>query len=190
MERAASADTAPGAIAEAIAAAGGQVERVGMEAGLRSSFPARELAAPGVPIIVIDAAHAAAALKTGFRNKTDRDDARGLADLMRVNRFRAVWVKSPAAMRDRALLTVGEQLRGQSLDARNMIWSILQGEGLNPPGLSNPAFRRLVAEMLDDPEIGPLPEPLAAVVNTSIAGSQPSIASSPPRRRPARCAVA
>ena len=69
--RAASVDTAPGVIAEAIAAAGGQVERVGMEAGPRSSVLARELAALGVPILVIDAAHAAAALKAGFRNKTD-----------------------------------------------------------------------------------------------------------------------
>ena len=92
------------------------------------------------------------------------DDAHGLADLMRVNKFRAVGVKSSAAMRDRALSTVREQLRGQSLDARNAIWAILQGEGLNPPGLSNPAFRRMLAEMLDDPEVGPLLEPLAAVV--------------------------
>ena len=90
---------------------------------------------------MIDATHAAAALKTGFRNKTDKDDARGIADLMRVNKFRAVSVKSVATQRDRALLTVREQLRRQSLDVRNIIWSILQVEGLNTPKLASPAFQ-------------------------------------------------
>ena len=92
------------------------------------------------------------------------EDARVLADLMRTGKLCAVWVKSSTAMRDRALLTVREQLRGQSLDARNTNWTILQGEGPNPPGLSDPAFRRMIAERLDDPEIGPLLEPLATVV--------------------------
>jgi transposase len=73
--------------------------------------------------------HASSALKSGFRNKTDRNDARGIADPMRVNKFRAVWVKWPADQRDRALLTVREQLRRQSLDARNAMWSIPHGEG-------------------------------------------------------------
>jgi hypothetical protein len=36
------------------------------------------------------ARHAAAALKTGFRNKTDKNDPRGIADLMRVNKFGGV----------------------------------------------------------------------------------------------------
>ena len=61
-----------------------------------------------------------------------------------------------------ALLTVREQLRRQSLDARNTIWSILQGEGLNPPKLASAAFGALVARMLEDPDIGPLLRPLAA----------------------------
>jgi transposase len=112
---------------------------------------------------VIDATHAAAALKTGFRNKTDRNDARGIADLMRVNKFRPVWVKSPAAQRDRALLTVREQLRRQSLDARNTIWSMLQGEGFQPPKIASHAFKVLLEEMLDDPDVGHLLQPLATI---------------------------
>ncbi len=61
----------PEAIAAAIKAAGMEVERVGLEAGLNSAFLARGLLAAGLPAIVIDATHAAAALKAGFRNKTD-----------------------------------------------------------------------------------------------------------------------
>lgn len=158
-----SVDSTPEAIAAAVRAAGDGIERVGLEAGPGSAWLARGLLAVGLPVLVIDPTHAAAALRTGFRNKTDRNDARGIADLMRVNKFRAVWVKSPAAQRDRTLLTVREQLRGQSLDARNTIWAILQAEGLNPPGLSNPAFAALVARMLEDPELGPLLRPLTAV---------------------------
>ena len=162
--REASVETAPDAIAKVIAAVSESVERVGMEAGSSSPFLARELAALGLPIVVIDAAHASAALRTGFRNKTDRNDARGIADLMRVDKFRAVWVKRPAAVRDRALLTVREQLRGQSLDARNTIWAILQAEGLSPPGLSSPRFREMLDEKLEDPDLGPALRPLARVV--------------------------
>ena len=156
--------TIPAAIAAAVGAAGGKVERVGLEAGMGSAWLARGLLAAGLPVIVIEAAHAAGVLRAGFRNKTDRNDARGIADLMRVNKFRAVWVKSPAAQRDRALPTVRERLRGQSLDARNTMWAMLQAEGLDPPGLSNPAFAALVAEMLEDQELGPLLRPLAVVV--------------------------
>ena len=58
--------------------AGGEpIERVGLEAGVSSAWLARGLREAGLPAIVIDATHAAAALRTGFRNKTDRNDARG-----------------------------------------------------------------------------------------------------------------
>jgi transposase len=158
-----SVDSTPQAIAAAIKATGVEIERLGLEAGVSSAWLARGLLALGLPAIVIDATHAAAALRTGFRNKTDRNDARGIADLMRVNKFRSVWVTSPAAQRDRALLTVREQLRRQSLDARNTIWSILQAEGLQPPRLVSAAFGALVTQMLNDPNIGPLLQPLATI---------------------------
>jgi transposase len=158
-----SVNSAPQAVADAINAAGVRIERLGLEAGVSSAWLARGLLAKGLPAIVIDATHAAASLKTGFRNKTDRNDARGIADLMRVNKFRAVWVKSTAAQRDRALLTVREQLRRQSLDTRNTIWSILQAEGLQPPKLNSPAFEALVVQMIDDPDVGQLLQPLVAI---------------------------
>jgi transposase len=75
-----------------------------------------------------------------------------------------VSVKSMAAQRDRALLTVREQLRRQSLDARNIIWSILQVEGLKPPKLTNPAFQVLLTQSLEDEALSPLLRPLVAVV--------------------------
>ncbi len=153
----------PEAISRVVEAVG-EVERIGLEAGINSAWIARGLVDAKLPVIVIDATHAAAALRTGFRNKTDKNDARGIADLMRVNKFRAVSVKSVASQRDRALLTVREQLRRQSLDARNTIWSILQVEGLKPPKLTSPGFQALVAQSLDDHALAPLLRPLVAIV--------------------------
>ena len=108
---------------------------------------------------------------------------------MRVNKFRAVSAKSVAAQRDRALLTVREQLRRQSLDARNVIWSILQVEGLKPPKLTSPAFQALVAHSLDDEALvahslddealAPLLRPLVAAVERldgQVAGLDKEIA--------------
>jgi transposase len=154
----------PEAVATVIRASGKDVERVGLEAGINSAWIARGLLEARLPVIVINATHAAAALKTGFRNKTDKNDARGIADLMRVNKFRAVSVKSVTAQRDRALLTAREQLRRQSLDTRNVIWSILQIEGLKPPKLTSPGFQALIVQSLDDEALAPLLRPLVAVV--------------------------
>lgn len=159
-----SVPSTPEAIAAVINAAGAKVERVGLEAGINSAWIARGLLAAKLPVIVIDATHAAAALKTGFRNKTDKNDARGIADLMRVNKFRAVWVKSPDAQRDRTLLLVREQLRRHMLETLNTIWSILQGEGLNPPKITNPSFEALVKTSLEDEALAPLLQPLVTVV--------------------------
>jgi transposase len=61
-------------------------------------------------------------------------------------------------------LTVREQLRRQSLAARNIIWSILQVEGLRPPKLASPAFWILVTESFDNEALAPLLRPLVAVV--------------------------
>ena len=82
-----SVPSTPEAIAAVINAAGAKIERVGLEAGINSAWIARGLLAAKLPVIVIDATHAAAALKTGFRNKTDKNDARGIADLMRSTSF-------------------------------------------------------------------------------------------------------
>src|SRR5438105_3670489 len=75
----AAVSSTPEAIAATITATGVvHIERVGLEAGVSSAWLARRLLVMGLPVIVIDATHAAAALKTGFRNKIDRNDARGI----------------------------------------------------------------------------------------------------------------
>ena len=130
------------------------------------SVIAEVLRAQGLPAIVIDATHAAAALRTGFRNATDRNDARGIADLMRVKKYRPVWVKSPKAQRERNLLAVRDQLRRQALDLRNAAWSTLQAEGLRPPKLARAAFEARLAAALNDPSLAPALVPLVRLTKT------------------------
>ena len=153
-----------GTIAQTLVPHAGEIEQIGLEADPTSAWLARGLRDLGLPVVVIDATHAAAALSTRFRNKTDKNDARGIADLMRVKKFRPVWVKSVGAQHTRALLTVREQLRRQSLDLRNAIWSILQAEGLRPPKLVKLEFRIAVNAALEDQTLRPILQPLVDVV--------------------------
>ena len=83
----------------------------------------------------IDARHAAAALQAGLRNKSDRNDARGIAQLMRLNAFRTVWVKSPQSQRTNAMLTARNTLQEQIIRVENVIRGLLRCDGVTlPPG--------------------------------------------------------
>jgi transposase len=78
--------------------------RVGLEAGPMSQWLYSGLAEADLPAICIETRHAKAFLKAQV-NKTDRNDARGIAQMMRVNLFRPVHVKTLANQKRRALLT-------------------------------------------------------------------------------------
>src|SRR4030081_1740923 len=80
-----------------------RLERVGLETGPLSQWLFRGLAEAGVPAICIETRHAKAFLKAQV-NKSDRNDARGIAQMMRVGLFRPVHVKTLASQKRRALL--------------------------------------------------------------------------------------
>ncbi|RWB44685.1 MAG: IS110 family transposase, partial [Mesorhizobium sp.] len=67
------------------------IERVGLEAGPLSQWLLGELTSAGLPVICIETRHVKAFLKAQ-PNKTDRNDARGIAQMMRVNLYRPVHV--------------------------------------------------------------------------------------------------
>lgn len=136
------AATSPAAIGAALQAYCGLLDRVGLEAGGLSDWLYDGLRGLGLPAVVIDALHASAMLKGGFRNKTDRNDARGLADMMRVGKYRAVWVKSPAGRYRRARLAAREQLVKTRTALINTLRALLRGAGVE---LVAPGRRGLVA---------------------------------------------
>ena len=77
--------------------------RVGLEAGGASSWLCRELIDAGLPVIHMEARHAHRALSMRI-NKTHRNDARGLADLMRVGWLKAAHPKTAESHRLRSTL--------------------------------------------------------------------------------------
>lgn len=141
--------TDPEIIARFIAATDLPVERIGLESGCTAAWLFTGLQRYGWPVICIDARHAAAALQAGFRNKNDRNDARGIADLMRVNKYRPVWVKSPEAQRQGRLLTARAALQSQLVALENTIRGLLRQEGI---GLTDKrtAFETAAREAIGD----------------------------------------
>lgn len=150
------------------------LERCVLETGSTSPWLANGLRELGVPVVVADARLAHPILKT-MRNKTDRNDARVLADLARTNMFRAVYVKPRQAQELRAALVGRQQLVEVSTDLKNAIRGLLKPFGLIPGKGSGQVFVRLVREKLEGaPALSAVIEPLLAAltaVRKQLAGT-------------------
>ena|SRR5664279_5288303 len=83
----------PDTIARTIMDSGYICEKVGLESSSTAACCRLGLRYSSCRLL-IDARHAAAMRKSGLHNKSDRNDTRGIAHLMRTNAYRQVWVKS------------------------------------------------------------------------------------------------
>ena len=164
--------TDPAVISHFIADTGLPIERVGLESGCTAAWLFAGLQRHGWPVICIDARHAAA-LQAGFRNKNDRNDARGIADLMRVNKYRPVWVKSPEAQRQGRLLTARATLQGQLVALENTIRGLFRQEGLGltdrRTGFEAAAREAMGEDRLLQAAVHPLLETRATVIRQRAA---------------------
>lgn len=97
-------ESEPAASAALLGHFAGQFRRVGLEAGPLSQWLYSGLAAAGYPVICVETRHMKAALSAQI-NKTDRNDARGIARMMRVGLYRPVHVKTERSQEIRMLLT-------------------------------------------------------------------------------------
>lgn len=79
-------DTHPDVIADTLSPYENTLKRVGQETGSLSPWIHKGLRAHGLPIVCMEAGHTRAALKS-MRNKTDKNDARGLAQILRTGWF-------------------------------------------------------------------------------------------------------
>ena len=79
------------------------LKRIGLEAGPLSQWLFSALAEAGLPVICVETRHMRAVLKAQI-NKTDRNDARGIAQMMRVGLYRPVHVKTLRSQKLRMLL--------------------------------------------------------------------------------------
>lgn len=96
-----------------------------------------------------------------MRNKTDRNDARGIAQLVRLGWFRRVFVKSDEAQRTRMLLVSRSHLLGKSQDIENCIRGSLKVFGLRIGAVTKCGFEGRVLELVaGDPSLTAIVEPL------------------------------
>ena len=87
----------------------------------------------GLAVELLETRHVKTALST-MPVKTDRNDARGIAQLMRLGWFRPVHCKSMAAQEVRALLTARKLVQSKLYDIEMSLRGILRGFGLKGPG--------------------------------------------------------
>jgi len=97
-------DSNPQAIAELLCRLDEPFERIGMEAGPLSQWIYAGLVAAELPVTCVETRHMHAVLSARI-NKTDRNDARDIAQMIRVGLFKSVHVKTPASLHRRFLLT-------------------------------------------------------------------------------------
>jgi transposase len=122
-------DTDPEVIAAHLRRQELEIERLGLEAGPLSQWLHAGLVAAGLPATCIETRHTKAAL-SAMPAKTDRNDARGIAQLMRTGWFRAVHVKTRQSQEWRLLLTHRRLLVSKLMDVEAEIRGTLRGFGL------------------------------------------------------------
>jgi len=110
--------TEPDDIVRLLASIGEDYGRVGIEAGPLSQWLVNGLTAAGLPVVCVETRHMMALLKAQQINKSDRNDARGIAQMMRVGLFKPVHVKTQMAQEQRMLLTSRKLLQRKLLDSK------------------------------------------------------------------------
>ena len=108
---------------------GVEVARVGLEAGPLSQWLYAAMREAGLAVELLETRHVRDAFKA-MPVKTDRKDARGIAQLMRLGWFRPVHCKSLPAQETRALLTARKLLQTKHLDVEMSLRGVLRGFGL------------------------------------------------------------
>ena len=119
----------PAAIATYIRTTAPHAKRIGLETGPTTTWLWHELRALGLPVICIDARHAKAALSMQI-NKSDRNDAAGIARIMQCGWYKEVQVKRLSCHEIRAVLNSRAQLVKIKRDLENQIRGLLKNLGL------------------------------------------------------------
>ena len=103
--------------------------RIGFEAGPLSQWLYSALAEAELPVVCVETRHMQALLKAQI-NKTDRNDARGMAQMMRVGHYRPVHVKTLRSQKLRMLLTHRKLLQSKAIAIENDLRGTLRNFGL------------------------------------------------------------
>src|ERR671922_2415155 len=123
------------------------LERIGLEAGPLSQWLFAAMKTGGLVVELLETRHVRAAFKA-MPVKSDRNDARGIAQLMRLGWFRPVHCKSLGAQETRALLTARKLLQTKLHDLENSLRGILRGFGLKVGPTTERTFCGRISELV------------------------------------------
>ena len=139
-------ETRPEALVKFFKNFGLPLTRIGLEAGPLSQWLHAGLTEAGFETVLMETRHVKAAL-SAMTVKTDRRDARGMAQLIRMGWFRPVHVKSPESQEVRALLVARKQLQHKLTDIELSIRGILRGFGLKVGKVTDKGFEARIRKL-------------------------------------------
>jgi transposase len=142
---------------------GHHFKRIGLEAGPLSQWLFSALAEAGLPVICVETRHMRAVLQAQI-NKTDRNDARGIAQMMRAGLYRPVHVKTLRSQKLRMLLTHRKLLQSKAIAVENDLRGTLRNFGLKVGMVRTVKFEARIKELVADiPDLAGLVESLLVV---------------------------
>ena len=152
--------TEPEAIVAILAEESLLIERIGLEAGPLSQWLYSAIAEADLPVICVETRHMKAVLSAQL-NKSDRNDARGIAQMMRVGLYRPVHVKTLASQKRRMLLTSRRLLQTKAIDIESDLRGTLRNFGLKVGMVSTTKFEARIRELVTDyPDLAGIAEAL------------------------------
>ena len=141
-------------------------KRIGLEAGPLSQWLFSALAEAELPVVCVETRHMQAVLKAQI-NKTDRNDVRGIAQMMRVGLYRPVHVKTLRSQKLRMLLTHRKLLQSKAIAIENDLRGTLRNFGLKVGMVGKVKFETRIKELVENlPDLAILVEPLLIVRRT------------------------
>jgi transposase len=153
----------PGALLTVLNRGAYPFKRIGLEAGPLSQWLYSALGEANLPVICVETRHMRAVLQAQI-NKTDRNDARGIAQMMRAGLYRPVHVKTLRSQKLRMLLTHRKLLQSKAIAVDNDLRGTLRNFGLKVGVVGAGKFEARIKALVENlPDIAALVEPLLIV---------------------------
>jgi len=153
----------PDALLQVLRNATYRFKRIGLEAGPLSQWLFSALGEANLPVICVETRHMRAVLQAQI-NKTDRNDARGIAQMIRVGLYRPVHVKTLRSQKLRMLLTHRKLLQSKAIAIENDLRGTLRNFGLKVGMAGATKFEGRIKELIENlPDLAVLVEPLLVV---------------------------
>jgi transposase len=137
----------PEALIDWFESLGLELARIGLEAGPTSQWLYAKMKQAGLAMELLETRHVRDAF-SAMPVKSDRNDARGISQLMRLGWFRPVHCKSIGAQETRAVLTARKLVQSKLLDVENSMRGILRGFGLKVGKTTDRSFAGRVRELV------------------------------------------